>query len=111
MKAVIKQVSHGKLKHQFRFILYGQNNEIIATSETYTQKHNVTELLDKYFPNFKQVDKTKNKQNASTETASIPLSQGPGATGEHQENTSGSNSGGEGIDSGEDLRPEGTPGS
>lgn len=59
MKAIIKTVSHGKLKGQFRFILKSANGEPIATSETYTQKHNCTELLEKYFPAFEIVDKTK----------------------------------------------------
>lgn len=59
MKAVIKTVSHGKLKGQFRFILKGVNGEIVATSETYTQKHNCTEVLETYFSTFEVVDKTK----------------------------------------------------
>ncbi len=58
MKAILKKVSHGKQKGQFRFVLKGANGEIIATSETYTQKHNVTEILQVAFPNFEVVDKT-----------------------------------------------------
>jgi len=58
-KAVIKRVSHGKLKGQYRFILVAANGEPIATSETYTQKHNVTELLATHFSDFEVVDKTK----------------------------------------------------
>jgi uncharacterized protein YegP (UPF0339 family) len=54
MKAVIKK---GK-KNTFRFILKGDNGEVIAVSELYTQKHNVNELLAKYFPNFTISDKT-----------------------------------------------------
>lgn len=59
MKAIIKTVTRGKLKGQFRFILKAKNGEIIATSETYTQKHNVKDLLAKHFPNFEIVDVTK----------------------------------------------------
>lgn len=58
MKAIVKKVSHGKLKGQFRFILKGNNNEIIATGETYTQKHNCLEVLQSFFPNFEIIDKT-----------------------------------------------------
>lgn len=58
MKAIIKLVPSGKLKGQFRFVLKAANGETIATSETYTQKHNVTEVLVEYFPNFEVVDKT-----------------------------------------------------
>lgn len=59
MKAIIKIVSHGKLKGQFRFVLKAVNGETIAVSETYTQKHNVLDVLTNYFPNFEIVDKTK----------------------------------------------------
>jgi hypothetical protein len=59
MKAIIKTVPKGKLKGQFRFVLKTKNNKIIATSEIYTQKHNVVKLLNKYFSRFKIVDKTK----------------------------------------------------
>jgi uncharacterized protein YegP (UPF0339 family) len=58
MKAIIKKVSHGKLKGQFRFVLKGSNGEIIAVGETYTQKHNCIETLQNYFSNFEVVDKT-----------------------------------------------------
>lgn len=59
MTVVIKKVSHGKRKGQFRFNVKGSNGEVIATSETYTQKHNVTEVLQKYFPLFTIVDKSE----------------------------------------------------
>lgn len=59
---VIKTVTHGKQKGQFRFIFKGRNGETIATSETYTQKHNVIELLRDYFPDFAILDKTKNNE-------------------------------------------------
>lgn len=55
---IIKKVSHGKLKGQFRFLLKSANNEIIATSETYTQKHNIVELHSKYFSIFELIDKS-----------------------------------------------------
>lgn len=59
MKAIIKKVKQGKMKGQFRFVLKGRNGETIAVSETYTQKHNVTKLLKKYFTLFEIVDETK----------------------------------------------------
>ncbi len=59
MKAIIKKVSHGNQKGQYRFVLRGKNNEIVAVSETYTQKHNALEVLADYFSNFEVVDKTK----------------------------------------------------
>lgn len=37
----------------FYFNLVGANGEIIATSEMYTEKHNIVEVLGMYFPNFK----------------------------------------------------------
>lgn len=61
MKAIIKRITHGKRKNQYRFILKGRNGEIIAVSETYTQKHNVTEVLNEYFPNFEIEDKIKDQ--------------------------------------------------
>ncbi len=60
MKAVIKQVTHGKRKGEYRFNLIGDNGEVIggSCSETYTQKHNVMDVLEKYFPLFTIEDKT-----------------------------------------------------
>ena len=55
--ATIKRITHGKLKGQFRFILKAENGEIIATSESYTQKHSCKETLESNFPNFKILDK------------------------------------------------------
>lgn len=43
---------------RFYFRILGDNNEVIAQSEGYTQKHNVTEVLEKYFPLVKVKDKT-----------------------------------------------------
>lgn len=62
MKAQIKPVKSGKAKGQFRFVLKGNNGEIIASSESYTQKHNVIDVLTLYFPGFTIEDLTiKNK--------------------------------------------------
>ena len=60
MKALIKKVTKGRFKGQFRFVLKASNGEVIATSATefYTQKHNVREVLEKYFPNFEIIDLT-----------------------------------------------------
>lgn len=57
-KAIVKKVSHGKLKGQFRFLLKSENGQVIATSETYTQKHECLETLVNNFPQFEIVDKT-----------------------------------------------------
>jgi hypothetical protein len=43
------------------FRLVADNNEPIAKSEEYTEKHNVDEVLDRYFSNFEKVDKTYRK--------------------------------------------------
>jgi len=59
MKAIIKVVTRGKNKGQFRFILKADNGENLSPQETYTQKHNVKKILEKYFPNFTVVDNTK----------------------------------------------------
>ncbi len=60
MKAVITRVTHGKRKGEFRFKFIGDNGEQIGGSgtETYTQKHNAIEVLEKYFPNFPIIDKS-----------------------------------------------------
>ena len=58
--AIIKRVSRGKKKGEFRFVLKGDNGEIIGSSgsESYTQKHNCVDVLEKYFPKFDIVDLT-----------------------------------------------------
>lgn len=58
--AIIKTVRRGKRKGQFRFVLKAANGEIIASSgsESYTQKHNCVDVLNKYFPEFDIVDLT-----------------------------------------------------
>lgn len=57
--ATITVVPRGKFKGQFRFNLRGLNHEIIASGEAYTQKHNAIEVIEKYFPNFVIIDKSK----------------------------------------------------
>lgn len=44
---------------EYRFRLIGDNSEIISQSEGYTQKHNVTEVVAKYFPEWEVDDLTK----------------------------------------------------
>ena len=39
-----------RFKTRYYFRLVGDNGEQIASSEAYTQKHNVTKILDDYFP-------------------------------------------------------------
>lgn len=58
-KAIITTVSKGKRKGEFRFTLHSSNGEILATGESYTQKHNCTDRLKEHFPGFKIVDETK----------------------------------------------------
>jgi hypothetical protein len=58
MKMIIKRVTHGKKKGEFRFILKGTNGEVIGHGETYTQKHNIVELHTTYFSNFELIDKS-----------------------------------------------------
>ncbi len=58
MTALIKRVTHGRYKGQYRFILKGSNGEIVATSELYTQKHNALEVIEACFPQFTIIDKT-----------------------------------------------------
>jgi uncharacterized protein YegP (UPF0339 family) len=38
-------------KQHYWFVLIGMNDEPIAKSEEYTQKHNALEILKRYFPN------------------------------------------------------------
>jgi uncharacterized protein YegP (UPF0339 family) len=59
MKVIIKRVSKGKRKGEFRFVLIGDNGENLSQQESYTQKHNVIEVIEKYFSNFPIVDATK----------------------------------------------------
>lgn len=59
MRAIIKRVTHGRFKGQYRFILTGVNHEIIATSELYSTKQNVIEVIEAYFKDFIIVDKSK----------------------------------------------------
>jgi len=48
-----------RFKTRYYFRLIGDNEKQIASSEAYTQKHNVTEVLDKYFPDWRVLDLTK----------------------------------------------------
>jgi uncharacterized protein YegP (UPF0339 family) len=41
---------------RFYFRIVGDNGETIAQSEGYTQRHNVIEVLNKYFPKARVVD-------------------------------------------------------
>jgi hypothetical protein len=45
-------------KTHYWFNLVANNGEPICKSEQYTQKHNATEVIDKYFPDFLLVDET-----------------------------------------------------
>lgn len=61
MKAKIKQISRGKEKGQFRFVIISSNNEPIAQSwpESYTTKQMCLKTVKKYFPDFEIEDCTK----------------------------------------------------
>jgi len=60
MKAIIKRIARGKLGGQFRFVLIGDNGEVVAQSwaESYTTKQMAKKTLKKYFPNFEIEDLT-----------------------------------------------------
>lgn len=60
-KAIIKRIKTGKKAGQFRFTLKGKNGENLSPQETYTQKHNVIEVITEYFPEFEIIDTTKKK--------------------------------------------------
>lgn len=45
-------------KTRFYFRLVGNNGETVAQSEGYTQKHNITEVLAAYFPEWEVKDLT-----------------------------------------------------
>lgn len=59
-KAIIKQVSRGARKGEYRFVLKAANGETIATSgtESYTQKHNCLQVVLDHFPDFAIEDTT-----------------------------------------------------
>lgn len=63
-RAIIKQTRQTKIlqgmfrTRMFWFVLVGENGEILVHSENYSQKHNVMEVLNKYFPDFKIEDTT-----------------------------------------------------
>lgn len=60
-KALLKKVSKGKLKGQYRFVLKAANGETVAVSnpETYVAKHSAVETLQNNFQDFQIVDQTK----------------------------------------------------
>lgn len=60
-RIVIKRITHGKFKGQFRFVLKAANNEVIATSEQYVAKQSITGLAKEHFPDFELDDKTLKK--------------------------------------------------
>lgn len=59
-QAVIKLITKGKHKGEFTFFLEAENGETIAQSypESYTQKHNVIEILESSFSDFDIVDRS-----------------------------------------------------
>jgi len=59
-RAIIKRVNKGRNKGQFRFVLIGDNGEMVADShpETYTAKAMCKKTLTKYFASFRIVDET-----------------------------------------------------
>lgn len=59
MKAVIKRVLKGKRKGEHRFVLKADNGEIIAVSETYKNKKDMVEMLQKYFYRFEIIEDKK----------------------------------------------------
>jgi len=46
-------------KERYYFRIIGDNGEIIAQSEGYTQRHNAIKVLNRYFPNEVVVDVDK----------------------------------------------------
>lgn len=68
-RAIIKQTRQTKilqgvfLTRRFHFVLKGDNGEIIATGEPVSQKHNVMEVLKKYFPEYLIFDETTTLKN------------------------------------------------
>ena len=53
-KQLFLRVPTFKTRYYFRIV--GDNGETIAQSEAYTQRHNVIEVLNKYFAKAKVVD-------------------------------------------------------
>lgn len=54
--AIVKRKRSLLRGQYFTTQLVGRNGEVIMIGETYTQRHNITSLLIKYFPNFRIVD-------------------------------------------------------
>lgn len=59
MKAIIKKVSKGKEKGQFRFVLKGDNGKNLSPQDAYHNKQDLLDTLNKYFPNFQIIDNVK----------------------------------------------------
>lgn len=57
--ALIKRVTHGKHKGEYRFVLVADNNEIVATSELYESKQACLKTVENLFPGFEIKDKSK----------------------------------------------------
>jgi len=53
-RQLLLRVPTFKVRWYFRIL--GDNGEIIAQSEGYTQRHNAIKVLNKYFPNESVVD-------------------------------------------------------
>jgi hypothetical protein len=58
-KQLLVRVPTFKVRYYYRLV--GNNNEPLAISEAFTQKHNATEVLEKYFPTWPVKDLTGEK--------------------------------------------------
>lgn len=58
MKVLVKRITQGKQKGEFRFVLKADNHENLSPNETYKNKQGLMDTLEKYFPNFEIVDTT-----------------------------------------------------
>lgn len=65
MQAKIKKVKSGRNKGQFRFVLIANNGEPVADShpESYKNKADLIDTLNKFFPSFDIIDLTKDHDN------------------------------------------------
>lgn len=59
MRAIIKRVTHGKRKGEWRFVLKAGNGETVAVSETYRNRQDMNHTLLTYFPQFLWVEPKK----------------------------------------------------
>lgn len=53
-RQLLLRVPTFRTRYYFRIV--GDNGEVIAQSEGYTQRHNAVEVLNKYFPKAKVVE-------------------------------------------------------